>query len=583
MSTELQRARSRQMVIFLLVCAGMIGLMGRLYYWQIIESPLLTRQANNEHIYNQVMNAPRGMIYDTSGHLLATNVVYDDVYVEPHQFSIDHEFGSEETVRLALNNVIAKLHQALPTVTEEKLRAIFDNTNSVAVPIAYGITPEQSEQLKKMYVPYTFLEPRAHRVYPSETLAAQILGYVKPDGNGVYGIEGMYNKLLAGKPGSFTAERDLEGNPLTVGASSGQPAVNGANITLTIDDSVQYMVESALSEQIKKMQAQGGTAIVVDAHSGAIVAMASAPTFDPNKYGQYWNDKGCLNSVEVYLNPAVYCTYEPGSTMKPVTMAAALDQGLITPQTAVQDGGYQTFADAAPVRNWDNRGYGQETMAEVLAHSANVGAALVAHDILRAKGFYPYLAKFGFAQLTGITQEEQAGWYSTQASKGWTPTDLTRQAFGQSIAVTPLQMAMVYQAIANGGVMMKPYLVSSINDNGHLTTFQPQMRQRVISATADKQLTDMLVFAANYNKQATFPGYSVAVKTGTATTQGISDEQTEASMAGFLPVSNPRFVILVKLDRPQATIYGGTAAGPLWKSIAQQLVWHYQIPPDQQE
>lgn len=131
--------------------------------------------------------------------------------------------------------------------------------------------------------------------------------------------------------------------------------------------------------------------------------------------------------------------------------------------------------------------------------------------------------------------------------------------------------------------MMKPYLVSSINDNGHLTTFQPQMRQRVISATADKQLTDMLVFAANYNKQATFPGYSVAVKTGTATTQGISDEQTEASMAGFLPASNPRFVILVKLDRPQATIYGGTAAGPLWKSIAQQLVWHYQIPPDQQE
>ena len=290
----------------------------------------------------------------------------------------------------------------------------------------------------------------------------------------------------------------------------------------------------------------------------------------------------------MYLNPALFCDYEPGSTMKSVTMAAGLDQHLITPDTSFVDNGVITLGDAVPVANWAYKVYGNETMTQVLEHSANVGAAYVAYNFLHPNGFYPYLARFGFGQPYNIDGPEQAGYYRTPTSNGWSITDLTRQAFGQAIATSPFQMAMVYEAIANGGVMMNPYLVASVNDNGHVTTTQPSVRRRIISAEAAKELTGMLVSAANYNQNATFSGYSIAVKTGTATTQGVSDDITEASMAGFLPASNPQYVILVKLDQPSATlsggfdIFGGVAAGPLWRTVAQQLMWHYDIAPDEQ-
>jgi cell division protein FtsI/penicillin-binding protein 2 len=346
---------------------------------------------------------------------------------------------------------------------------------------------------------------------------------------------------------------------------------------------MQYFVQSNLDEAVKKMGARSGTALVIDARTGAIVAMAGSPSFDPNNYGAYANDTGCLGTEDVYFNPALFCAYEPGSTMKAVTMAAALDQGVITPDTAINDPGYINFNDAAQVINWERRGYGRETMTEVLEHSANVGAAWVAHDRLGPDRYYPYLASFGFGQPTGIDGAEARGEYRTNKIPGWSPSDLTRQAFGQSILATPLQVAMAYEAIANNGVLMKPYLVSSINNNGKITQTQPQVAHRVISAHTAQLLTGMLVQTQQADVQlAGVNGYSVAAKTGTATTQGISDTQTEASVAGYLPASNPRFVILVKLDQPQVTIYGGTAAAPLWGAIAQQLMWYYSVPPDQQ-
>jgi cell division protein FtsI/penicillin-binding protein 2 len=577
MSTELQRARSRQMLIFLLVCIAMFGLLARLYYWQVVQSPFLSQQADKEHIKNLLLNAPRGLIYDAQGKLLATNVVRDDVYIEPFQFTVDHP--DQDSYQSELQRVIQTLHQVLPNVSEERLRKAFASQDT-AVPIARLISPAQSSQLRSLHLPDTFLETRTVRVYPGNDVAAQILGYVQDGKGGVYGIEAAYNKLLAGKPGNFAAERDLNGNPLTVGASSGEPAVDGANLTLTIDSSIEYLAQTALADRIKLLDAQGGSVVVLNARTGAVVAMVGLPTFDPNHYGDYYTKMGCLGSENVYLNPALFCAYEPGSTMKSVTMAAALDQGLIKPDTTVDDPGYITFKDAPMVTNWAYKGYGTETMTGVLEHSANVGAAYVAYNILKADRYYPYLQRFGFGQHTGIDSYEAVGSYRSNTAPGWSPSDLTRQAFGQSITATPLQIAVAYQTIANGGVMMQPYLVGSIDNNGQATQTKPQIARRVISSHAATLLTQMLIDAANYNNQATLAGYSVAVKTGTATTQGVADDQTEASMAGFVPASNPQFVILVKIDRPQATIYGGTAAAPVWRYIAQQLMWHYQVPPD---
>ena len=584
MNAQLRRARNRQMFIFLLVCLGIFTLLARLYYWQILQSQSgykLAQRANDEHIKNLTLDAPRGLIYDINGKLLATNVMRDDVYVEPLQFTLDHSDAAQSD----LEALITTLHQVLPKVSVEKLQQAFASGQYTAR-IAIGIDPSQSEQLRSLQLPDVFLEPRTWRIYPGGSLAAQILGFVTQndaDNHGNYGIEGTYDAQLEGKPGSFTAVKDLQGNPLDVGSVNEQPPVNGANLTLTIDNTVEYMVSAALADTVKNLQAESGTVVVINARTGAVVAMAGEPTFDPNHYGQYATQQGCLGSEDVYFNPALYCGYEPGSTMKLVTMAAALDQGLITPDTTLNDTGCMTFTDAPVVCNWQYKPYGTESMTQVLIHSANVGAAYVAHDILGANRYYPYLSRFGFGQPTNIDGPEEAGVYLSPNNQNWTISDLTRQAFGQSIRATPIQVAMAYEAVANGGVMMYPYLVSKINANRKVVTTQPRIERRVISIQSAQLLTGMLTQAAQFGsaRLAQVPGYSIAAKTGTATTQGISADQTEASVAGFIPASNPQFVILVKIDRPQKAIYGSTAAAPLWKTIAQQLMWYYAVPPDQ--
>jgi cell division protein FtsI/penicillin-binding protein 2 len=590
MNMELKRARRRQMFIFLFVLLGMAILLGRLYYWQIIDGPRLAKLANEEHTQSQIVNAPRGLIYDAQGHLLAANVVRDDVYIEPIQFFTDETDSVQAQVEMA--SIVHTLHQILG-INENKLYKAF-HSGLPTYRIASNIDPAQSKKLQASYLPYIFLEPHPVRVYPGGDLAAQVLGYVAPDPNdptryeGMYGIEAQYNTLLTGKSGRITAETDLNGNPLTVGASSDQPAVSGANLTLTIDSTIQYDVQVGLAQTVKQAEAESGSVIVLNAHTGAVVAMAGYPTFDPNHYGQYASALGCENMENVYFNPALFCAYEPGSTMKAVTMAAALDQGLITPDTTIYDPGYIKLAPDIPiVTNWEYEAWGRETMTQVLEHSANVGAAYVAYHILGPDRFYPYVKLFGFGQRTGLTvpAQEAAGTYrsNTNDPSGWTPSDLTRQAFGQSVLATPIQIATAYEAIANGGVMMRPYLVSSIDNNGHVTTTRPQVERRVISKHTAQLLTGMLehVVTEGLAQPIAIPGYSIAAKTGTATTQGLAMDQTEASVVGFFPASNPQFVILVKIDRPQATIYGITAAGPLWKMIAEDLIWYYAIPPDQ--
>ncbi|HEY0756144.1 MAG TPA: penicillin-binding protein 2 [Ktedonobacteraceae bacterium] len=591
MNSALRRARNRQMIIFLLVSLGMLALLSRLYYWQVLQAHdgyNLALQANQEHTQDIPLNASRGLIYDSQGHILATNVVRDDVYVEPHQFLADHATNPQDD----LNSLTLALHEALPQVSIATLQADF-NKDAGAIRVAVRIDPEASRVLRDKRLPDVFLYPRTWRIYPAGTLGAQIMGYVMQSdtaSTGTYGLEGQYNQLLAGTRGQSLAETDLQGNPLTVGVDQRQVPIDGANLTLTIDSNVEYMVEQNLAAQVRKVQAQSGAVVVLNAKTGAVVALAGYPTYDPNQYGQAYNDLGCLHTEQAYFNPALYCAYEPGSTMKAVTMAAALDQGLITPDTTLQDHGCISYSDAPVVCNWQNRAYGTETMTQVLIHSANVGASYVAHEILGVDHYYPYLARFGFGQLTGVDDGPEAtGFYRQPCMHGWSPcsqqwtvSDLTRQAFGQSIVATPLQMAQAYQAIANGGVMMRPYLLAAINDNGHMIQTQPVVKQRVISLHAAQLLTEMLTQSASTAQAALIPvsGYSVAAKTGTATTQGISATQTEASIAGFIPASNPQFVILVKLDRPQLSIFGSTAAAPLWGTIAQQLMWDYAVPPD---
>jgi cell division protein FtsI/penicillin-binding protein 2 len=536
--------------------------------------------AKAEHQETITVDAPRGQIFDVNGKLLATNIIRDDVYIEPIQFAQDHP----NTTPQAIASMVNTLRTVLPTLSPNTLTQDFQ-THTDALRIATEIDPTQSQQLQHLQLSDVFLVSRSWRTYPQGENAAQILGFVSQsdtNNQGLYGIESQYNSIFEGQSGSATVSTDLSGNPLAIGPIPEAHPIAGGNITLTINSDIQYMAQQDLDSAVQSLHSQGGSVTIINAKTGAVIAMAGAPTFNPNTYGAYANDTGCLGTEEVYFNPSLYCAYEPGSTMKLVTMAAALDQGLITPETTIYDPGYIKFPNIPIVTNWAQEAYGQETMTQVLAHSANVGAAYVAHDLLGPGKFYPYVQKFGFGVATNIDGAEASGYYRTPATAGWTPTDLTRQAFGQGILASPLQVAMAYETVANHGIRMQPYIVASIEKNGVTTETQPKVVEKVMSAHAAQLLTGMLQAAAfdGTAQTTSIPGYTVAAKTGTSTTQGISDLQTEASVAGYIPATDPQFVILTKLDRPSENIFGGGATGPLWKKIAQQLMWYYHVPPD---
>jgi cell division protein FtsI/penicillin-binding protein 2 len=371
---------------------------------------------------------------------------------------------------------------------------------------------------------------------------------------------------------------DANGDPLATAPQRQVPAVPGADVTLTLDANVQYWVEQGLAQAITQTGAQGGTVIVMDPHTGAIVAMASLPSFDPNAYS--------ASPLALFINPAVTDAYDPGSVMKAVTMAAGIDIGVITPDSTLYDTGVANV-DGVAIHNWDNRGHGIESMTQVLQYSANVGAIWVAQRIGRDQ-LNSYLTAFGFGQPTAVgLPDESAGLLAHPGSPQQAALDLAENAFGESIGVTPLQMAAAYGALANGGVLMRPYIVRSISaqgGQGPVASYGPQPVRQVVSPETAQTVTQMLVDSAAVSEaeMSLVQGYRIAAKTGTSTPDTADPSRTFASVVGYAPASNPRFVLLVKLDRPRSTIFGGSAAGPLWRQLARQLFVYYQIPPDVQ-
>ncbi len=583
MTDELRRARFRQASLFLLISASIIAITGRLAYWQIGQHNALAARADQEHKRPFIVPAGRGSIYDINGRLLALTLTEDAVEADPQ--AIQQENSKHPgTLNQTLDQISAilaipaevlrpqiQLAQGGHLLTFTYLRDA--NGNKIHT------TRQQSNQIDQLLNQGQLwgigLLPESQRVYIDGDLAAHLLGFVQQDsGDGQYGVEKYYNMLLAGQPGKLFAETDVDGNPLAIGEHIWQPPVNGANLTLTIDTNIQRTVEQMLHDAIVRYQADGGSVIIVNPKTGAILSMASEPRFDPNQYSS-------VSSYDLFTNPAISAIYDPGSTMKAITMAAAIDLQLITPDTTLTDPGYYTV-DGITLHNFNDTGYGPETMTQVLQHSANVGAIWVALQKLHQTNFYQYLGQFGFGVPTGIDlPTESPGIIPAPAER----TDLTlaENSFGESIGVTPLQMVMAYAALANGGLLMRPYIVASATQNGQITTFSPQqVRQAVSSATA-QTITQMLVQSAKDGEAqlALVPGYQIAAKTGTSTPKLDSATYTYASVAGYAPASNPQFVMLVKIDHPRAPIFGGLVAAPLWHDIAVWLLHYLRIPPDQ--
>lgn len=421
-----------------------------------------------------------------------------------------------------------------------------------------------------------------HRYYPEKEIGSQMIGFVGFKGDkqvGRYGLEGFFNEELSGKVGAMKAERAASGELIIINDKKSKAARDGSDIILTIDRSIQFMVCNKLKESAMRHGADGGSVIVMEPNTGAIIAMCSWPDYDPNNYSD-------VESIETYNNPAIFDAYEPGSIFKAITIAAAIDVGKITPHTTYVDHGFDMIEGwDKPIKNADyetHGGHGLVDMGTVLSKSLNTGT-IFAMKKMGAKTLAEYVKKFGFGEKTGIELETEG--VSTIANllrDKIRPIEAATASFGQGITVTPLQMITAYAALANGGILMKPYLVSEIvSPDGVSLKTQPQQIRQVISERTSMIISAMLVNVVEegHGKLAAVDGYYVAGKTGTAQVAGRGgySNKTIHTFVGFAPIEDPKFVMLVKLDDPKDVKYSASSAAPLFGELADFILNYYQV------
>jgi cell division protein FtsI/penicillin-binding protein 2 len=405
-------------------------------------------------------------------------------------------------------------------------------------------------------------------------LAAQVLGFVayNHDGQqvGYYGVEGFYNDLLAGR-----AVRGIK-NMVPFDVQLDPTPDQGTDLYLTIDRDIQFLVEQTLARAVEEHGAQGGSMVVLDPRTGEVLAMAAWPTFDPNNYVDFPPTNPA--------NPVVSGQFEPGSTFKVLTMAAALDAGRVTPQTPFMDNG-SVEVGGIIITNWNGGAWGPVDMQGCMQHSLNVCLAAVA-TWLGPTDFYNYLGAFGVGRPTGIDlAAETGGRLKRPGDPDWFDSDLGTNSFGQGVAVSPLQLAAAISAVANHGTLMQPHVLDRVQDSNNVYETQPQVLGRPLRPETADTLTHMLAdsLEAGEGSQALVAGYRIAGKTGTAQIPrpgGYDPTETIGSFVGWGPVDDPRFIVLVKLDEPSSSIWGSETAAPVFKELVERLVVLLEIPPD---
>lgn len=534
---------------------------------QVIEHDHYLKLANSQHLWQQENKARRGQIYDTNGYPLAANLSMPALEVVPNQVD-DPEYTARK--------LAVVLH--LSREEEMKLKDDLGTKKLYLPPLKHKLTEEEIAKIKEFNLAGVLLVPEDWRFYPEGSLASQILGYMDTEKNGQYGIEGYFDSELMGNSGFVESYKDLTGRTIADSEHVLNQVQQGVNLYLTIDRSVQYFVETMLREAVDTYKADGGSVIIMEPKTGRIISMASYPTFDPNEYYKVDNYS--------YFNNSIISNYwEPGSVFKVITMAAALDQNLITPDTSEEFGASIKVLDRE-IWNSERKPYGRETMTQVLENSDNVGMVWVGQKLGKDQ-FYKYLYKFGFGDPTGIDlNAESAG--SVVDKSVVNEVDLATMTFGQGVAVTPIQMVTAVGAIANGGYLMKPYVVDKIvTIDGKEVVVKPEIVRSVLNPNSATSIAAMMVSVVEngHGKQAGVKGYYVAGKTGTAQipVNGIYDpNKTIGSFVGFAPVSNPKFVMLVKIDIPKTTEWAESSAAPLFGRISEFLLNYYMVAPERE-
>jgi cell division protein FtsI/penicillin-binding protein 2 len=542
-----------------------LTIIGRLFYWQIVRAQELAALGQEQYGRAIKLQPQRGEILTSDGFSIAANKLSYIVWANPKEVKdVDQE--SEQLASM--------LKMESSTVSAQLKRK-----EKYWVPIKNNINNDLKEKVERAKIPGVGFQEQYVRFYPEASTAAKVLGFVGKDENGddtgYFGLEGYYDRQLRGRTGLAIQIHDALGQPILAKMNNSSAKIDGRNLVLHMDRTIQFLLDTELKEGIEKYGASGGMAAVIDPKTGGILAMSSYPTYDPRKYQEY--------SDTLYRNPFLSDTYEPGSTFKPLVMASALNENLVKPNTKCTICSGPVKIGEYDIKTWDDKYQANLTMTEVIQHSDNTGMVFVG-KLLGLDRMLDYFDKFGIGQMTGIDlQGEVAGLIRERDQ--WYPIDQATATFGQGITVTPIDLLTAFTAIANGGKRMEPHIVAAVQTpEGETIAIPPKVLSEPISPKTAKVVTEMMVNAVDQGeaKWAKPKGYRIAGKTGTAQipVAGHYDaNKTIASFVGFAPADDPKFLMLVVIDRPTTSIYGAETAAPVFFQVAKNILTYYGIPP----
>ncbi|KJS11563.1 MAG: stage V sporulation protein D [Peptococcaceae bacterium BRH_c8a] len=553
--------RKRLTLTFILASLAFVFLMGRLAWVQFVHGEELQEKALEVRMRDIPVEAKRGSILDRNGKELVISISVDSIYATP---------GQVEDPRAAADKIAPILEMDADKLYEKL------NKHSSFEWIERKVDNETASMIKALNLDGIGFVEESKRHYLDPGLAPHVLGFAGVDNQGLTGIERSYDEELRGQPGRIVIEHDAAGRPVPEALHQYIPAKQGHDLVLTIDETIQYFVERELDNVVTQYNPKFALAIVMDPETGGILAMGNRPSFNPND----WSNE----PREVWdKNPAIWYNYEPGSTFKIITAAAALEEDAVKPEDQFFDPGYIKVADRT-IRCHKAGGHGSQTFVEVVQNSCNPGFIEVGLDV-GIKRYYKYLDAFGFGSTTGIKLPGEAGGIVIPEDKA-TNLNLATISMGQSIAVTPIQLISAVAAVANDGVMMQPQLVQEISANGKtIFSMKPEKVRQVIAEDTARQLRGLLenVVANGTGRNAFVEGYRVGGKTGTAQVVGESGGYVSgryvASFAGFAPADDPKMVMLVVIAEPQGGVYyGGLVAAPVFQAIARDTLRYMRLP-----
>jgi cell division protein FtsI (penicillin-binding protein 3) len=555
---------SRALLVAAFIGFWMLAVSARLVYLQVSQHNSLSNRARQQQ-QNALDTTPqRGELLDRHGRELARSVPTVSLFIDPDELKADELECTAQQLSVSLGVDQFELFRELQAAQIENKRFLW---------IARRLDPEQANRILALKLPGLHGRTEPKRYYPNASLAAHILGYVGLDGAGLGGVEQVYNAKISGEPGQLFLERDATGQPYESFEIASKP---GHTVVLTIDQSIQYHAERVLQAAVEKSRAKSGTAIVLDPRSGELLALANAPSFDPNNVA--------ASTAEARSNWALQNIYEPGSTFKIVAFSAALDRKLAKPEDRIDcQMGAITVAGRL-IR--DHSPFGSLTLIEALAKSSNVGAIKLGMRV-GDESMYDYITRYGFGSRTGIELPGETGGILRKVDR-WQPSSIGSIAIGQEIGVTPVQMASAFGAVANDGVRIAPHIIREVRNAAGAVVYKSEPEQRrVVNSETAVTLRGMLegVTLRGTAKQAQLDGYSAAGKTGTAQkidprTKAYSSTKFVGSFVGFAPVNNPQVVIIVVIDEPKGAYHGGDVAAPVFREIAEQVLPILSVMPD---